>query len=92
MYKPKYICKSFSKSKLKQTEIPTINVKKEVQIVESPTTKVEDGYGHFAPADESDAPKIKQSEVIHTSRLQEALQYIFVVVKKTLSYITLGCL
>lgn len=92
MYKPKYIYKSFSKSKLNQTEIPCINVKKEDDIVKSPTTKVEDGYGHFASVDESDAPKIKQCTVTHTSRLEEALHYIFIVLKKTLSYISLGCL
>ena len=66
--------------------------KKEDDIVKSPTTKVEDGYGHFASVDESDAPKIKQFTVTHTSRLEEALHYIFIVLKKTLSYISLGCL
>lgn len=92
MYKPKYIYKSLSKSKLNQSEFPSINIKKEDGIVQSHTTNVEDGYGHFAPVDESDAPTIKQCNVTHTLRVEEALYYIFIVLKKTLSCISMGCL
>lgn len=93
MYKAKFIYKSTTCPDLsKETiQIPVIRERFQTDLCDSPTTKVESGYGHFIKADEADAPKMVQ-QVIHMTVFQEICYKILKNLKKVLSFIALCCL
>jgi hypothetical protein len=93
MYKAKFIYKSTSCPDLSKETLqkPVIRDRLQTDICDSPTTKIESGYGHFIKADEADAPKMVQ-QVIHMTVFQEICYRILFYIKKVQSFITLGCL
>ena len=99
MFKPKYIYMGYYSDK--NTEVIVLNTTmnkrsgismKELKL-ESPNS-IEKGfeYGHFINADEMDAPKVEQAEVIQDTAIKEAFIYIIKLIKAILSFLTFGCI